>query len=168
MSLGKNPDRTLEIIRQFNDGWTLQKTGDFWGLSRERVRQLLKRAGANTPELKESRREKRRKARCTSKKCEICGSMYSGKAIQRKCDNCKNLRLPTPQRYTDEQYLDELRRLSDKIGYTAGVTDIIREGRMSHVSFYRRFGSLRKAQELAGYESHRTGAPGHRDKTVKS
>lgn len=43
--MGKNLDRALKMVQLFQGGMTLQAIGTAYGLSRERVRQILKRQG---------------------------------------------------------------------------------------------------------------------------
>jgi hypothetical protein len=162
--LGQNPERNLEIIRQYNDNWTLQEIGDHHSVTRERVRQLVARAGVNTPDMKLRRSEYRKRQRRVTKKCDACGNDYLGMGPDRKCEDCidNNVRIPHPRRYTDEALLDEIRRLSAECGYTAGVKDMIERGRYSHTLYYRSFGSFKNAQKLAGFEPMGLGAPGHR------
>lgn len=60
-----NPKRNFEreavICRLYRDGKTLQEVGDVFGLTRERVRQILKRAGVNPKEGGRSLSARRRR-----------------------------------------------------------------------------------------------------------
>lgn len=53
------PDRNHEIISLFNDGKTLQEIGDKFFITRERVRQIVKRFGAESRWTQKAAREEK-------------------------------------------------------------------------------------------------------------
>lgn len=58
---------------------------------------------------------------------------------------------------TDKMLLNDLKKLSKYLGRTPGVNDIIYMGSFSHSTYFSRFGSLKKAQKLAGLKPNNRG-----------
>lgn len=88
------PGRDQEIIRMLNLGNTLQKVGDKYGITRERVRQIYFKFVGKSNSL--SKRENRRIAMEAEQKktafvCQICGkdiTYKERKGAQRFCKEC--------------------------------------------------------------------------------
>ena len=79
-----NKIRTADIIALYNLGWTLQKIGDKHGITRERVRQIMEKAGI----------PRRQRISFKPKPCVCgCGKMTPEKYNNRKyAKNCNSLR----------------------------------------------------------------------------
>jgi hypothetical protein len=71
-----NPDKVIERYKQLHN---LQKTGDEFGITRERVRQILNRAGYSTARILKPKPEK------PERRCKECGDpVHSSHALY--CD----------------------------------------------------------------------------------
>jgi hypothetical protein len=83
-------EQQLTIVSKINKGvlprHTLKELGDSFGITRERVRQIAKRAGFNTPNGEESKKARRIRV------CVACGVEYDGEAVRSKYHSieCKN------------------------------------------------------------------------------
>ncbi|HEY5851965.1 MAG TPA: sigma factor-like helix-turn-helix DNA-binding protein [Lysobacter sp.] len=64
----RNPEREAVICRLYQDGKTLQEVGDVFGLTRERVRQILRRAGVPPKAGGRAKRAQRRNAEATTRR----------------------------------------------------------------------------------------------------
>lgn len=60
-------------------------------------------------------------------------------------------------KWSDDALLEKLRALSHRLGHTAGSLEINAEGAPYHVTYCRRFGSMRQAQITAGLEPNERG-----------
>ncbi len=75
-----NPERTAEILRLRQEFWTYDQIGKKFGVSRERVRQILKESGADNHALVEARLNAVAKVRQPKPPsiCKFCGEDYTG------------------------------------------------------------------------------------------
>ena len=155
---------------RIEDGMTLQEIGDKYGVTRERVRQVLEREGVvETPQGLA--------ARCvfcaySSDKTILEIAEDSGFPVATVSHVLGREGLPYRHRtggpgrlYTDEELLNSLRELGKKLGHTPTCQDVISARPPSHTLYYKRFGSLRNAQRLAGFEPNRVGGRRNRGRT---
>lgn len=56
-------------------------------------------------------------------------------------------------KYTDEDLLDEIRRLNEELGHPPSLQEFRNHGTYSATTYYNRFGSWSEAVERAGFES---------------
>ena len=160
-------DRIDDIRRmRVEEGVDLQVIADRYGVSRERVRQVLAREGMGD-------RPQGRAARCvlcaySSDKTILEIAEEAGVAISTARAALKRNgltyqhRMRGPgRRYTDKELLDLLRQLGEKLGRTPTARDMIAVCPPSQMVYHKQFGSLSNAQRLAGFEPNRPGHPGH-------
>lgn len=167
---GRNPQREAEIIMLYRGGATMQEVGDAVKMSRQRVQQILARAGEAgvyntqnpTDPIKIANALK--VAKSTKEAAKISG--YSVGAV-RAVARALGLSLPSLQEmYTKAQLIDNMKHLAAKIGRTPNIFDINATGRMCHTVYVQRFGSVRAAQKAAGLRPNPRGDPGHRDRVA--
>ena len=162
------PERVQKMADQYKSGDTLQKVGDTHGISRERIRQLLAQYGFMGRHYGGISREAVLAALPGTRE-EVAGRLgvsrarLSGTVIRHQIDPSFFDKAPgNPQKYSDWELLDHLRQVASRLDRTPGVLDVILAKGPSHVLYYTRFGSLTKAQEMAGLTPNKAGHWGHR------
>lgn len=142
--------RNLLIVHlHVEDRKTLTEIGELVGLSRERVRQIMRAAGIDKAVTRSivSAIDKHRYIDIT---CEHCGQtvkkvarkVNAGRFCSRRCSNADRM-------LSSEELLSQLRRLALVLDHTPRMTDFGAPYPSHHV-YYSRFGSLLSAQKLAG------------------
>lgn len=149
-----NPKDVVALHTQ--DRLTLTEVARRVGVSRERVRQIVRKAGVPESFSRDVLRE-RQALRWVPWRCEACGreerlSPYQA-AHRKRCDQCR--RNPIP----DQELIAELLRLAQQLNRTPRQADIRDYGRYSAGPYYRRWGSLRIAQRAAGLSPNPVGRP---------
>jgi len=121
---------------------TLSEVGAMLGISRERVRQLVRAAGVSVEVTDAVKMERRARYMI----CEACGTkvrkLGRGRFCSQRCAGAG-------RRHTDDFLLQEMRRLALTLDRTPAMNDFGAPW-PGHTNYYRHFGSLRRAQELAG------------------
>jgi hypothetical protein len=56
--------------------------------------------------------------------------------------------------YSDEELLEDLRRVGDEVGHVPSIKEYRQKGQHSDKTYFERFGSWQAAQEAAGYRSN--------------
>jgi hypothetical protein len=59
-----------------------------------------------------------------------------------------------PMRYSDEELLDEIHKLTSELGHPPSLAEFREQGKYSASTYYSRFGSWNEAIEEAGYDSN--------------
>lgn len=150
------------VNMHLRDGMTFEDIGRLEGLTRERVRQIVRRAGVTVAES----REAMRRAAMVETVCEECGVPVERRDSQvgraAYCSPiCGNRSRGRQLRvWTEDSLTAHLRSLADRLGRTPSQHDVNRHSPPSHMSFVRRFGSLRNAQRAAGLTPNRRNAEG--------
>ena len=152
------PDRNAEIVEEHLRGTSQVDSAKRFGVSRERIRQLLRRAGVPT----DLSAALRRLSHSKTIRCEICGQPRFVEHASRAGKTCGRgpcLRgvVGPPEKYEGEELLQHLRDLAASLGYTPRQKDINRVGPPVHTTYFRYFGSLRAAQAAAGLKPNAHG-----------
>jgi hypothetical protein len=133
---------------------TLEDVAKHFGVSRERVRQRVRKIGVPEAVTKEIRLENcRGRVEVT---CPTCGQkrVTQQSVVHRACSyECSVKR----RSMSDEALLAELRRLEQEVGRTPSIHDMNDRGRYSHTTYVNRFGSWTAACEAAGLTPNRRG-----------
>jgi hypothetical protein len=153
---GEKVERNRRIREESAKGRTLADIGREFGMTRERVRQI---AGPSQRPLIPTE----------ERICPGCGATHRRKAnsrhrhCSRRCGQRAHTRHPT---YSRDGLLDELAALAERLGRTPNQLDINADpDTPCHVTYVRRFGSIRAAQIAAGLEPNGVGGAGHRPRT---
>jgi hypothetical protein len=138
--------------------------------SRERVRQIVRKAGVSPEESRKATREAQRRARKrqyasmrkprTTIHCSRCAAAFE--VIEGRERGFCSSACRTEQKKVD--LLAHLRALAADLGYTPAQRDINAVSGPWHTQYHEYFGSLREAQRLAGLEPNDVGGPGHIDR----
>lgn len=151
MNLGAKPDRNTEIVRRYREGETMEAIGDDYGISRERVRVILARAGV------ESRGRKDYRGPRVAWTCEQCGREREAVPSQVR-RFCSRACAGAAKRADDDDLLVALQGLALRLGRTPSEEDMNADpSTPCHTTYVYRFGSLREAQERAGLTPNRVG-----------
>ena len=156
--------RNAEIVRlHVEDRMTLTAIGLRYGITKERVRQIVRRAGVSPSVTSAVLKEK--SIPCVEVVCETCGTVVwrkpyrsggIGKFCSPRCFHASGGRA----KWTPEMLLDELRRLACILDRTPGMKDLVAPW-PTHMLYYRRFGLLSNACKLAGLTPNARGGAGH-------
>jgi hypothetical protein len=136
------------MVQRRRGGETLGELGACYGITRERVRQIVDRIDPSANKEAKRGRRAAREAKLREKAQRIAEASYEA--------NPRTLYKPGSQYatvWTNEAMLAALRNLASELGETPSSKRINAqpsERIPTAAMFYRRFGSLRKAQELAG------------------
>jgi hypothetical protein len=138
-------------------GRTLQSVADDHGLTRERVRQIVK---AGSPDFRNREvRKARTKARNAQRRREqlAAGDRYRTTAELPRSSKAT--------KWTKEQMLAEMCRLTEQQGRDLGITEWRRiakaHGAPSAALYIQRFGSWNRAKELAGLQPIESNRPSY-------
>lgn len=152
--------RTKAIVDLYLSGEkTLKQIGEVYGITRERVRQIVRAAGIEPATSKTLRRAHRRQLR--TKPCSVCGTtIYKGTVCSRKC---KGLRDRT---WSKGKLILRLQELRQKLGRVPSQPDMNKYG-PSHTTYVYHFGSIGEAQRQAGMTPNPQGFHGHNSRVRK-
>jgi hypothetical protein len=156
------------MAKLYEDGATLQEIGDAYKLTRERVRQLL----TSRPHARPSRIDPvriikaARAARSLTETRAVTG--YTAASIKRCLVELQHWAAISRlwkyrakrhrEALTNEELLSHLRKLATEIGRTPGIKDLNERPEYPwHMLYVKRFGSIRRAQELAGLRPNKVG-----------
>ena len=154
-------ERNAEMVRLYTEEhMTLEAIGDLFGVTRQRVEQIVRRAGVGR-DVSVANAAIRSEEKLVDSVCERCGRVTRRlPAHARRTRFCSNLCWGESKAYGSEFLLDALRRLALLLGQTPGTLDLVSPW-PSHSCYYRQFGSLSRAAVLAGLFPSLSGAPGH-------
>lgn len=140
--------RDREMVQRRRNGETLGELGACYGITRERVRQIVDRIDPTANKEAKQTRRTAREARLREKAQRAAETSYE--ANPRTVYRPGSLHATM---WTNEAMLEALRDLASELGETPSSKQINAqpcERIPTAAMFFRRFGSLRKAQELAG------------------
>ena len=166
MSRKRDYAREAEMVRRHKAGETFTAIGADYGITGVRVRQLVRRAGFTDTDWTTRVSREAWAAASLAKRvdwsCENCGK--SDKRSPSGCARrfCSRSCWYATAAVAESDLLGHLRELSGRLGRTAGNKDIEKEGRHSHATYYRYFGSMRDAQIAAGLAPNGRGGAGHK------
>lgn len=152
--------RNAEIVRLHVEGrLTLTAIGERYGITKERVRVLVRRTGVSPSLTRAVQTERSMDGWVEQAPCEWCGrsrpSSTPPRLVTRFCSkSC------AASKWADAQLLDELRRLALLLRRTPGMKQLVSPW-PTPVAYYKSFGSLTRAQELAGLTPNAPGYHGH-------
>ncbi len=158
----KLSERNAAIVARYLEGKTLEQVGQEYGITRERVRQILIQQGVSEVQ-KAAVRYLRRFRDWT---CRGCGKHEKRDPRNYKRLHCSKLcaRKSQGPTHSEDDLIADLRRLAAELGRTPGQRDINASGKYWHMSYVYRFGSIRNAQERAGLTPRQVGGAGHAKK----
>lgn len=134
--LGAKPVRNQRIVDLHLDGATLSEIAGEVGLSRERVRVIIRRAGITPERSARIRAERLARERAERERAERDAEPEGPPA--------------SLQRYTDDDLLEHLREVAGRLGHTPRQMDLERVPGPHWQTYYNRFGTLEAAAKLAG------------------
>ena len=137
-----------EVVRRYRAGDTLQEIADEKGVSRQRIHQLVKRAGAITRTVKARRRNIKLARRGGQRRCS-CGTFFRATEADPR-QSCSPLCSHLRRRIGPGALAQAMVELSRKVQRTPTAADIIESGGYSVGAYTREFGSLVNAQRAAG------------------
>lgn len=141
----RKEERNQRIVSlHLEQGLSYREIGDRVGLTGEAVRKVIRRAGVTKEESQKAKAERRRRAK-------------EEEAARKEAERVDKFN------QKKEELIDYLKRLATKLGRTPTTQDILDHDGPTHTTFYRYFGSLQKAQELAGLIPNERGGAGHTD-----
>ncbi len=148
-------ERNMEVVRlHVEERLTLQSIGDLLGISRERCRQIVRRAGVTldvTARVRAERWAEQYRDGYVEVVCEQCGETAPPRAPSRigKGRFCSSKCGAKNRGLADEWMLCEMRRLALSLGHTPRGLELVSP--LPHwTTYYNHFGSLVRAQEMAG------------------
>ncbi|MBW8049536.1 MAG: hypothetical protein FVQ77_04205 [Cytophagales bacterium] len=170
-------ERNQRICKQILSGKHLTKVNKEFGLTYTRVQQILsEKFNISYQDILKERRQKlfQHRLKLITEKAKELGriptrremSKIFGIVGSRHISYAKILKQKGYQyakkgsssnRIDDEALLQYLKDLSNRLGRTPGAKDINRGQKFSHLSYYNHFGSITKAQKLAGLKPNKRG-----------
>ena len=144
-------ERNSEMLRLYiEEHMTLETIGDLFGVTRERVRQIVSRAGV-TRDVTLASMAIRRDSYRVQATCVHCGKVVMDVPSRPKRRFCSPFcRYSSPNnRLSEEWLLRTLRRLALVVGKTPRTLNF-KAPWPSHTTYVSTFGSIRQAQILAG------------------
>jgi len=162
--------RYKAICKQILSGQSLPEVGKEFGLTRERIRQVLMESNISYKKILKERREKLFQKH---KKADELGRIPKNKEVAKMISSpltpfakiLKAKGYSSPKRgvpkINDQMLLKHLKDLSTRLGRTPGINDIMQASSFSHSTYYSHFGSLVNAQKLAGLKPNKQGPNKH-------
>lgn len=151
------------------------------GVSCERVRQLLKKAG-DTSDYRLGAVDPIRLLRVIRSNSNVTRTNHLAKTfgksfaeiwtclqelgLNKVVERLFRLRRFRKRKSFEEKMLSHLRELSSKLGKTAGAQDVNRAGKFSLQTYQTHFGGMRNAQRLAGLIPNRSGRPSRPNSSI--
>lgn len=157
----------------YQDGATYEEIGQAYGVTRERVRQLIKATGKKGRPSRIDPIRVLRAARTANSFGQCVGALRMDSKKVERClvetghwtalNRLWGLRKSKQRDARGEEYLSQLRELAQRLGHTPGLADINAEPKFPrHTTFVRYFGSISRAQKLAGLQPGKVGVPSKR------
>jgi hypothetical protein len=168
--------RRQAMAALYQDGATYEEIGQVYGVTRERVRQLIKVTGKTGRPSRIDPIRVLRAARAANNFGQCVGFLRMDPKKVERClvetghwtalNRLWRLRKNKQRDVRGEKYLSQLRELARRLGRTPGLTDINAEPKFPrHTTFVRYFGSIAMAQKLAGLEPGKVGVSSKRRRT---
>ena len=158
-----NETRNREMVRMHvEDRMTFSEIGKVVGLSRERVRWLMRREGVPqsvTADVK-ARALRHKRVPRTSRICE-CGGTFDTLPSQRTRLFCSHRCYSDSISYSDTNLIQHLQKLAALLGRTPNQSDVNSADGPYHVTYVRHFGTWHNAQVVAGLKPNELGRAGH-------
>ena len=159
-----NEARNREMARMHvEDRMTLSEIGRWYGLSRERIRQVVRHEGVAqsvTADVAAPARRRQRVPRL-GRVCEECTDSFEvlpNRAAQLFCSRrCWIVSVS----YSEAELIRHLQKLATLLGRTPTRFDMNAADGPSHTVYTRHFGTLRNAQASAGLKPNGRGGAGH-------
>ncbi len=151
-------ERNAEIVRMHvEERLTLSEIGRRLNLTRARIHQLVRRAGVTESTTRRIQTEAAMRE-WIQPVCEQCGQAGPATQPYRVKEFCSR---ECGDKHKDAVILRELRRIALVLGRTPNQADLPGEyGETWFMTYHRRFGSLRRAQTLAGLTPNKVGGHG--------
>lgn len=148
----RDPERTRQILDMHcRDHMTLSQISAVVGVSRERVRQIVRSQGVTRLESRVLMQVKRRRY------CVRCGVPFLPRA--RTSRFCGVACAAENSRHDDADMIRYMQDLAARLGRTPTKVDLDEAGPPSVLSYQKHFGSLRAAQAAAGLVPNGRGRP---------
>ena len=145
-------ERNAEIVACYKRGEPLRAIGGRYGVSREGVVYIARRAGC-------ARRGKNTAAPDVAVRCPRCGKVSMRRPYAAGKGFCRGHYFH--EKHDPAVLLEQLRALALRLGHTPGTLEINAEPGMWHMSYVNHFGSVCEAQRLAGLLPNARGGAGH-------
>lgn len=156
-------ERNMRMVAMHvEDRMTLAAIGDVFGISGERVRQIVRHAGVSQSVTLSVMSEAASGPRVERvvRVCPTCSKPFESLPYFRRKFCCKECYLRS-LRHSEAELVSRLQELAEGLGYTPSQFDINAVAPPSHMIYVRYFGSIRAAQERAGLEPNGIGGAGH-------
>jgi hypothetical protein len=143
-------DRRLDVVHAYcHELKTYAEIGEQYNVTRARIGQII--GETVSPKMRSHVRRKRSLHR-RQRTCQHCGAVFTHRYSNGKHQTCPaaECRAKSRRKWSDEALLQLLVDLHGTLGYTPGVVDLGNHSPPGHSVYFKRFGSLRRAQELAG------------------
>lgn len=166
-------ERAFLMVSLYSTGMTVEEIGHEFGVSHQRVSEILKKAGVSfrsryrgqadpiavcrAAETSSSLEECALKAKTTPSRAKpVLVALGKWPAYDKKWNAAKNAEKENRKDRAKLRLLHQLAALARELGRTPGMKDLRDAGIWGHKYFYH-FGSLREAQRLAGLEPNQVG-----------
>jgi len=171
--------RNEEIIAQLISGKTISELSGIYKLNNERIKLIGKKAGLDYKKLRHKEEFSRVMAKAKEINRQPSAQMFYELGIisspiikyyrqELEKQGFKKIRVDKGIKrfaFSNEELLQDLKAVADKLGKTPSIKDIIRHCKYSHATYKRYFGSIINAQQAAGLISNKSG--GHLRKGIK-
>ena len=167
MSKASKTLRNLLIVHlHVHDRLTLSAIASRVGLTRQRVQQIVRTAGIGS-KVTDKVLSESRGPNWEFGRCEFCGTMIRKQRGVRMPRFCSKAHAAQARGHSDDHLLTELRKLALTLDRTPVNLDFVSPW-PSHTTYYLRFGSLMKAQQLVGLTPSSWGGPrvGHPSRSL--
>ena len=157
-----NKARNHEMVRMHvEDRMTLSEIGRWYGLSRERIRQVVRYEGVAqsvTADVAAPARRRQRVLR-VARLCEECRDSFEVLPHLSARLFCSRRCYISSISYSDVGLIRHLQKLAALLGRTPNRFDINAADGPCHTVYVKRFGTLRNAQASAGLKPNNVGQP---------
>lgn len=164
----KKYQRNQVICEKILSGKSIKELSKKFGLTRERIRQIILENKLNYSKISKERRDKlfQQRLKQIIEKADKLGRIPCGYEIKEfELGPFRNILIEKgyeykrkgPPKIDDRVLLKNLKDLSIQLGRTAGVNDLNKYGKHPHTTYFYHFGSITNAQKLAGLKPNKVG-----------